>query len=291
MKPISSGLNSVVQSHLVQLVRATYHSYRRTNCSQMAAGVALFGMLSLLPLIVLLVSALAPAARSINSGFDIRREVLHFARITVSPVARQWLADVMQSVTHSSIVIDVFTLLAFGWAALNAFSQLDASFHRIWHDGNIALNATWRELMWEQIRRRRNALALLLLVVAGVIGTSLIGRWAMDWETTIASNLSIAQSIVTSLGAWVEAGIFLALLYRWLLPERVRWRSIGIGAIIASGANVLVTVFVASFVDTTIGATNVAIGGPLSIMLGAYLFSQNVLIGCILVRQSTLIFK
>jgi len=44
-------------------------------------------------------------------------------------------------------------------------------------------------------------------------------------------------------------------------------------------------VLVTYFVDTTIGATNANIGGPLALMLGVYLVSQNVLIGAILVRQ------
>jgi hypothetical protein len=59
---------------------------------------------------------------------------------------------------------------------------------------------------------------------------------------------------------------------------------------VAAGANLLVRILVTYFVDTTIGATNPSIGGPLALMLGVYLFSQNVLIGCILVRQSVYIY-
>ena len=289
-KIVRAGLASFLKTRLVRLAWAAYHSYRRTNCSQMAAGIALFAMLSLLPLIILMVSVLPSVMQAISPGYDIQRSILHFAQVTVSPVARVWLQAVVQSITRTNVVIDVFTFLAFAWAALNTFSQLDASFHRIWHADNVAAAPGLRQIVWEQIWRRRNALALLALVVAWFVGTSLVGRWAAEQEVSLARAFSVAQVIVTSSVAWIEGGLFLGLLYRWLLPERTPWRSILIGAIIASGANLLVRAFVAAFVDTTIGATNATIGGPLALMLSVFLFSQNVLIGCILVQQSAQVY-
>jgi uncharacterized BrkB/YihY/UPF0761 family membrane protein len=284
------GLTSISSARLAQLARAAYHSYRRTNCAQMAAGLALFSMLSLMPLVALMLSSVAPLVQAISPGFEIRRAILHFAQITVSPVARLWLQDVVQSITSNTAVTNAFTFLVFAWAALNTFSQLDASFQRIWHDSDVVTVSGLRQIVWEQIWRRRNALVLLVLVVAGFVGTSLVGRWAADWEASLAREFSIEQVAITSIVAWFESGLFLALLYRWLLPKPARWRSILIGAIIASGANLVVRALVATFVDTTIGATNSAIGGPLSLMLGVFLFSQNVLIGCILVHQSTRVY-
>jgi uncharacterized BrkB/YihY/UPF0761 family membrane protein len=89
---------------------------------------------------------------------------------------------------------------------------------------------------------------------------------------------------------WLEGVLFLALLYRWLLPEKTRWRGILMGAMVASAANLLVRALVTSFVDATIGATNADIGGPLALMLGVYLASQNILIGGILVRQHVQVY-
>jgi membrane protein len=285
MKTTKTGLNVLLRSRLAQLIGAIWHSYRRTNCSQMAAGVALFAMLSLLPLMVLMVSVLAPLAQSLIPTYDISRGILHFAQITVSPIARQWLQDVLQSFTQNNAVVSLFTFLAFVWAASNVFSQLDASFHRIWRDGEANPAANWRYVVFEQIRRRRNAFLLLLLGIIYFVGTSLIGRWATEWTTALAGRFSPVQQITTSLVAWLEGALFLALLYWWLLPGKTLWLGVLVGAIIAAGANLLVRVLVTNFVDTTIGATSAIIGGPLALMLGVYLVSQNVLIGAIVVRQ------
>ncbi len=290
MGTVKTGLTTVAHSRLAQLVNASWSSYHRTNCAQMGAGIALFAMLSLLPLVMLMVSTLSSIVQPILPAFDMRREILHFAQVTVSPVARLWLQSVLQSFTRSNVVVDGLTLLTFVWAALNAFSQLDASLHRIWLDGDAGQTANWRQMVLTQIRRRRNAFLLLLLVLVGFVGTGLIGRWATEWSASLAGRSSPEQLIITSLVTWLEGSLFLTLLYRWLLPERTKWRGILLGAMAASGANLLVRALVTGFVDTTIGATNPNIGGPLAVMLGVYLFSQNVLIGCILVRQSMRVY-
>ncbi len=95
--------------------------------------------------------------------------------------------------------------------------------------------------------------------------------------------------IVTPLSSWVMGAFILTLLYRWLTPGRASWRAVLLGAAVASAANQLVSLFVASFVDTTIGASNVNVGGPLALMLGVFLFVQNILIGCVIVRQDVLL--
>ncbi|HTP08946.1 MAG TPA: YhjD/YihY/BrkB family envelope integrity protein, partial [Anaerolineae bacterium] len=183
MAVTKTRLDVLVHSRLAQLIGATWHSYRRTNCAQMAAGVALFAMLSLLPLMILLVLVLAPFVQALIPAYDMRRGILHFAQITVSPVARQWLQDVVQSFTQNTVVVSLITFLAFVWAASNVFSQLDASFHRIWYDGEANPAMSWRHVVFEQVRRRRNALLLLLLGTIYFVGTSLIGRWTTEWTT------------------------------------------------------------------------------------------------------------
>ena len=290
MATVKLRLADLSHSRLAQLVSATWHGYRRTNCAQMAAGIALFAMLSLLPLIMLMVSILPPVMQAISPGYDMRRSILHFAQVTVSPVARVWLQSILQSLARNNVVVDVFSFLAFVWAASNVFSQLDVSFQRIWHDGGMGSASTWRQIAWEQLRRRRNAFLLLLLVLIGFVSTSLIGRWASDWAASLAGRFSVGQLAVTSIVTWLEGVLFLALLYRWLLPEKARWRGILMGAMLASAANLLVRALVTSFVDTTIGATNADIGGPLALMMGVYLGSQNILIGGILVRQHVQVY-
>lgn len=80
---------------LARLANASWSSFLRTNCTQMAAGIALFAMLSLLPLLMVMVSVVPVLAQPLAPGYDIRRGILHFAQLTISPVARRWLGEVL----------------------------------------------------------------------------------------------------------------------------------------------------------------------------------------------------
>jgi membrane protein len=274
---------------LVRLANASWSSFLRTNCTQMAAGIALFAMLSLLPLLMVIVSVGPDLAQPLAPGYDVRRAILHFAQLTISPVARRWLQEVLQSLADSSAVVDVFSFLTFVWATSNVFSQVDVSFHRIWEDeSSLDRGISFRQAVIGQFRRRRNALLLLGLVVISFVGTGLLGRWLAGLEGGPAAR-RVMLPIATSLSSWIMGAFILALLYRWLAPARVPWRAVLLGAAVASAANQVVSLLVASFVDTTIGATNVNIGGPLALMLGVFLFVQNILIGCVIVRQYVLL--
>ncbi len=274
---------------LVRLAHAGWSSFLRTNCTQMAAGIALFAMLSLLPLLMVMVSVGPVLAEPLSPGYDIRRAILRFAQLTISPVARRWLQEVLQSLAGNSAVTDVLGFLTFVWATSNVFSQVDVSFHRIWEDGvSLGPGMSLRQVAIGQFRRRRNALLLLGLVVISFVGTGLLGRWLTELEGGPAARRAMLP-IVAPLSSWIMGTFILALLYRWLTPGRAPWRAVLLGAAIASAANQLVSLFVANFVDTTIGASNVNVGGPLALMLGVFLFVQNILIGCVIVRQYVLL--
>ncbi len=274
---------------LARLAHAGWSSFLRTNCTQMAAGIALFAMLSLLPLLMVLVSVGPVLAEPLMPAYDIRRAILRFAQLTISPVARRWLQEVLQSLAGNSAVTDVFGFLTFVWATSNVFSQMDVSFHRIWEDGtSLGPGMSLRQVAIGQFRRRRNAFLLLGLVVIGFVGAGLLGRWLTELEGGPAARRAMLP-IVAPLSSWVMGAFILALLYRWLTPGRAPWRAVLLGAAVASAANQLVSLFVANFVDTTIGASNVNVGGPLALMLGVFLFVQNILIGCVIVRQYVLL--
>src|SRR5689334_6853239 len=76
---------------IVRLGIDVYRSYSDTHCSQLAAGVALFAMISLLPMLIVMVSVLPRLIVPLFPRYDARVAILHLAGIGVSPVARRWL--------------------------------------------------------------------------------------------------------------------------------------------------------------------------------------------------------
>lgn len=275
----------------VALLIATTRSYLRTSCSQLAAGVALFAMLSLLPLLVVIVSVLPPLMTLLFPHYEIRIAILRLANVTVSPVARNWLGEVLSSLTSGSLATDLLSLLTFAWAALNVFTQLDGAFTQILKDGDSAGDGMHiGRMVAGQLRQRRNAALLFVLALASFMSGAILGSINFRAERALAVGPSSPVVVVlAAVLSWAVSAVFLMLLYRWWMPGQVAWRSCLLGAAIAAGSNHLVRLLVTNFVDGTIGASNTNIGGPLALMLGIYLIVQNILLGAIIARQYSLI--
>ncbi|HEY3341351.1 MAG TPA: YhjD/YihY/BrkB family envelope integrity protein, partial [Anaerolineae bacterium] len=188
---INSAWARASRYRFVRLVVASVHTYVSANCSQLAAGVALFTMLSMLPLLTLMVSALQPALGVLIPHYDIRIGVERFVQVAFSPVARSWMHSVMQSLSRNSLVVDGFSFLAFSWAAIGAFSQLDTAFNQIWRS-NTGMGAAFnvRHLFINQVRQRRNAVLLLLLALASFISAHFIGAEEGTVQRQLPSGMS-----------------------------------------------------------------------------------------------------
>jgi uncharacterized BrkB/YihY/UPF0761 family membrane protein len=288
---MNSAWARVNHYQIVRLVVASVQIYFNANCSQLAAGVALFTMLAILPLLTLMVSALQPALGVLIPHYDIRTGIERFVLVTFSPVARNWMRSIIQTLSRNSLVVDGFSFLAFGWATIGAFGQLDIAFNQLWNT-NAGVGATfnWRRVLINQVRQRRNAVLLLLLALASFISAHFIGAEEGTVQRQLPLGLSpLFAQFAIPFFAWLTGMFFLTLLYRWLLPGVVSWRAALLGACLAALLNQVVKLLVTHFVDTTIGASTLAIGGPLALVLGIYLTVQNILIGSIVVRQFMLL--
>lgn len=278
---------------LVRLAVDVTSSFVRTNASQMAAGVALFVMLSLLPLLVVMVSVVPLAMTPLLPHYDIRQAILRVVSVAVSPVARNWVGEVLNSLARNGVVVDGLSLLTFVWAASGAFYQLDKAFTRILKDEeeSSSQGLQVRRIVVDQIRQRRNTFLLFGMALATFLSWNFIGVGTASADRALkvgpgAPGIFIVASVVN----WVVTGVFLAILYRGWLPGQVVWRGCILGAAIASAADHLVRLLVTNFIDTTIGATAANVGGPLALMLGVYLTVQNILLGAIIARQYTLVY-
>jgi membrane protein len=274
---------------LIRLALATYSSYGRTNCSLMAAGVAFYAMLSLLPLLIVMVSLLPLAMLRFFPHYDVRLSLQHMAQVTVSPVARRWLTEVLTSLKRNSAVVDGFSLLSLAWTASNVFGELDQAFKQILMDGGAQpVGASLRQKVLDQVRQRRNAFLLFSLALASFIAANVIGIT----NTLLQRNVSAIAGLPplawgAAAASWLVSGVFLSLLYRGWMPSQVGWLGCLLGAAVAASANELVRLLVANFVDSTIGAAYTNVGGPLALMLGVFLIIQNILVGAIVARQYT----
>ncbi|MEO6060958.1 MAG: YhjD/YihY/BrkB family envelope integrity protein [Thermoflexales bacterium] len=282
-------LNRLKRFRLVALVVAIYHSSQRNHITRNAAAIAYFGMLSLLPLIAVVVSAAPPLIRLLRPDYDINQAIVRLTSFTVSTVTGRWLGEVLRALGRNSAAVDAIGLLGFGWAALNVFGQLEGAIRRVWQDGVIDAREGFqlKAAATTQITQRGRALVLLLLALAdfglnnlsSLLLTDLRGDLPRGWAPIV---MPIAVNGLT----WITGAIFILLLYRFFIPGRPAWGRVGLVAALVSAANLLIRYAVVQrFVDGTLGASTPAVGGPIALLLWAFLLSQNLLLGVALVRE------
>ena len=279
------------QRRPVALAVAVYGNSQRNTITRNAAAIAYFGMLSLLPLIAVVVSLGPPVIRLALPNYDINQAVVRLASFSVSSATGRWLGEVLRALGRNSAAVDAIGLLGFGWAAMNVFSQLEGAIRRVWQDGLIEARSGFqlRAAATAQITQRGRALVLLLLALAdfglnnvsSLLLTELRGDLPRGWAPIV---MPVAVNLLT----WLTGALFVAVLYRFFIPGRPAWLRIGLAGALVSAANLLMRfLFVQRFIDTTVGASAPAVGGPIALLLWAFLLSQNLLLGVALVREWT----
>ena len=289
--PMRSFLGRLRRLRVVALAVAVYHNSQRNHITRNAAAIAYFGMLSLLPLIAVVVSLGPPLIRLAEPNYDINQAIVRLASFTVSTVTGRWLGEVLRALGRNSVAVDAIGLLGFGWAAMNVFGRLEGAIRRVWLDGAAEARAGFqlRVAATAQITQRGRALVLLLLALgdfglnnlSSLLLTELRGDLPRGWAPIV---MPIAVNALT----WVTGAIFILVLYRFFIPGRPAWGRVALIAALVSAANLLIRfAIVQRFVDGTIGASTPAVGGPIALLLWAFLLSQNLLLGVALAREWT----
>jgi uncharacterized BrkB/YihY/UPF0761 family membrane protein len=284
-------LDRLRRYRVAALAVAVYHNSQRNHITRNAAAIAYFGMLSLLPLVAVVVSLGPPVIRLAEPNYDINQAVVRLASFSVSTATGRWLGEVLRALGRNSAAVDAIGLLGFGWAAMNVFGQLEGAIRRVWHDGATEAREGFRLKVaaTAQITQRGRALVLLLLALAdfglnnlsSLLLTELRGDLPRGWAPIV---MPIAVNLLT----WLTGAVFVAVLYRFFIPGRPAWGRVALIAALVSAANLLMRfLIVQRFIDTTVGASAPAVGGPIALLLWAYLLSQNLLLGVALVREWT----
>lgn len=225
---------------LLALLRATFAEFRRDKCTQLAAGVAYYVLLSLFPLVIFGVSVLGVVLRDDERRQDFIDSVIEALPLNTIEEAQDGvppqsgvqtelernLRDAMDSVRGFGL-LGAVSLLATLWAATGMFGAIRNALDRAW---NVA-------------EPKRNFLAgkLVDLMMAGGIGLLLSVSIALTTSISIARSAANYGPFPSDLSVvWQTAGIatslavtFAALmaLYR-LVPDsdEPRWSTVWPGA-------------------------------------------------------------
>jgi membrane protein len=235
--------------------------------THLAAMIAYFALLSLLPLVFLTLALLGLSHRVEASDFFVR-ELNH----AFPPSSVQSIVRVVRAIQDNAATLGVIGGLFLLWSSLSLFSALESAFNIVYGRANRGFLHGKRVAAMLMVG---SLVTLYAALVVAALGAHVIRDYAPGALTS--SPVAYAVSTAASL-----AGIFafLVAVYTWLTNARVRIRDALPGAIVA--AVVLEASFQVLPLFVHLESVNVtlrAFGAPVLLLLWLYLMANVIVFG------------
>lgn len=261
-----------------QVLSATYRSWRDNRTLRLGAGLAYYGLFTMVPLLTLSV-ALASAVFSTD-------QVAAFLTAQIQEVLGSQAADLSSNVVQQVMgtVGTGFGLLGLGGLLLAAsvlFVALQDALNVIWH-------VPYKPGLRQTARRRVLAFGVVLLAGSLLIATFALTTIVGAVEALVPFEIALLDTIagiIVDVGSWMLLAAVLGVVFRLLPPSEVRWRDASVGALVTTVVLVVGARLVGAYFGT-VGARSVtgAAGGALLFLGWIYAAAQIVLAGAELTR-------
>jgi membrane protein len=231
VQKIKDRLERIARKPKVRFALAIYGNYNEHNGPFLAAGLAFFLLLSVVPLLLLGVACLGFYLSATGSTDDAAKTVQFWLsnhvlpgvsnKVAVDLIARLDVPGKMAKITHFRSTSGIVGFVGLIWASMQIFVS-----------GSVAMNLAWG------VRETRNWLKLHLVAFWLLLGSGAL--MGLSIAATTAGTLwskyvpSLAVTAGTELAALVPAFITYAMIFRALPSATVSVKSASFGALISS---------------------------------------------------------
>jgi len=267
----------------VALLQAAWVEYRRDRARHLAVAMIYYALVSLVPLLLLLASALGLLLRFWPAAAEAERRMLHYVQAGFGRDLSAVIERLLDTLQAESIAAAVLSLAGILLTASALFRYMRLGFCTIWgHDQPLAA-WRWRTVVRATVLDRVIGFAVLLgggcLLVAALL---LIA--ATEWLNGRLGALTVVGEVVgwllTASTSFILAAMAFAAVFKYMPPVALRWRDVWFATLLCAtgwvAAGEFMTVYGAVLGDVS---TYTAIGGLLPAMLWINAVSQMLFFG------------
>jgi membrane protein len=209
---------------LWSIVEQTFTRFFNNDGITLAAATAFYAAFSFFPLISLLISALGFALKFSESAQGVKEQLLELLRERLVPGISDEVGHILAQVQVRAVTAFSVTTIILFFGAIGIFSQMEFAFDRLWHipgTGSHSIRAAVVNALWNRLKAFLSLIALAILTIVFFVADltfSAMHNWTdqMPAGTRIWDLTQLGFSIVLNT-------IVLALLYRLMPRQRVRW--------------------------------------------------------------------
>jgi membrane protein len=267
---------------LSALLVQTFDKCQRDNTPMLAAGLSFYAMLSLAPALWIVMAA----AGAIIGRDSAHSAVLGWMSRNVGPNAAQYLAGIVDQVNESSRIATIGGAVAMFLGATAAFSALQDSLNRIWHQpdtSEIAMLTAIKGFARGFVTRQFLAFVIMLLLGALLLASLLasasltfIARYVPASLPAPTLLVGTVDFIVSVLLTMLLFGTIYHMLHRKAFGKKGIWVGAAVTAVLFALGKTLIGLYLGGAgVRSAYGAA----GSFVLLLLWIYYSAQILLFG------------
>jgi membrane protein len=269
---------------IIARVRQAWEQYQRDYAFFLAAAMVYYALVSLVPLLLLLLSALGLMLRFSAFAKGAEQQVLHAFEQGLGAELPAAITRLLDGLRQASIIATAVSVIGLVVTASMLFRNLRLSFRAIWkYEPPLAASSVRvivRQTFLEQAMSFAMVLLSGLLLLMSLAVVSLV-QWVGGLLTHLPRVGDTAEWALALPIPLVLVTVTFACLFKFLPPVRLRWRHVVLPAVLCAlgwyVAAEIVTLYGVFFGSDT--SAYGALGGLLVIMLWMNVVSQLLFFG------------
>ncbi len=275
------------------LLRAAFIEYEHDRAKYLGIAMIYYALVSLVPFIALLMSALGLLLRFSSAAAEFRQKVMASLEANFGARLHEMIEPLLNTLEQQSIIATVISLAGLLLTASVLFHNLRQGFRAIWKYDPPLVSGPLHVVVRTTIRERVISITMVLGGGALLVGALGLNAAIQAVDSLLRSVPGFDQATGWSLGAlssFIVDTITFALLLKFLPPVPIRFRDVWPAALLCAfswvAANQALALYGVLF--GTSGSAYGAIGGLLALLLWMKVVSQILFFGAEMCKVAAL---
>ena len=269
---------------LFPLLRTAWREYEHDYARYYAVAVVYYAFVSLVPLLLLVLATLGLILQYSDVAATAARNLLSSAEASLGTEVSSYIEQAFQRLRRDSLITTTASLVGLLIVAAALFKQLRLTFRALWKQAPpLVAGSVWRTI---GDLFREGLIAFLMVLTGGVLLLVAFGLLTVvQWASALVSRVPLvgghAGWLLALAPTLLIAPASFALLFRFLPPQRLRWRDVALASVLC-GAAWLLGVELLSLYGRYVSDHPSAygtLGGVLIVMLWMNVVSQMLFFG------------
>ncbi len=223
---------------ILRVLRRAWVEYERDRARYLAAAMAYYAFVSLVPLLLLLLSGLGLLLRFSDEAAEAQRQVLEQIEIRFGSEVHATIESLLYALQQESIGATVLAVAGLLLSASVLFRHLRLSFRAIWKRDPPLIAGRVGSVVRQTLLER--AVSFVMVLGGGALLLAALALMAVSqWIARALGGLPLLgwiERMLPPVGALLLAAATFAILYKSLPPVRLRWRDVWLAVALSTVA-------------------------------------------------------